>query len=151
MAALKHRKMSADQWNVSGEKGPLPLRRRRRSVEVHALEREGKLYAEGQASRVDAAIELLASVTESSPGAAVACGWAAIEAMLSKPGDDRVLAGDRMAVLVTCSFPRAEFTRSPTRSKRSPGRSPLTWQNVALISNGREWSLQRFALRQFPP
>jgi hypothetical protein len=113
-------KPSRNAW-VVGEKDPLPLRRRGRSVEVHALERENKLYPEGRASRVDAAIELLASMTESSPGVAVACGWAAIEAMLSTPGDDRVLAGDRMAVLVACSFPRAELTALSYKIEQTAG------------------------------
>jgi hypothetical protein len=41
----------------------------------------------------------------------VAGGWAAIEALLTGPGDrDRVQAADRMASIVACSFARAELT-----------------------------------------
>jgi len=98
-----------DAW-VIGEKKPIPLRRRGRGVEVHALERGGKLYADGPPSGVDAAIELLIPMAASSPSPAVAGGWAAIEALLGTAGNDRVLAGDRMAVLIACSFPRAELT-----------------------------------------
>ena len=55
--------------------------------------------------------ETAAPLDMESPSPAVAGGWAAIEALLTGPGDkERVLAGDRMAALVACSFPRAEFT-----------------------------------------
>ena len=99
---------------VIGEATPIPLRRHGRGVEVHALERENKLYPESVSSRVDAAvnaaIELLTPMSMSSTSSAVAGGWAAVEALLSTAGDDRVLAGDRMAALIACSFPRAELT-----------------------------------------
>jgi hypothetical protein len=62
-----------------------------------------------QQSIIDAAIELLAHLEASSPSAAVAGGWAAIEALLSEPGD-RGAAAERLASLVACSLPRAELT-----------------------------------------
>lgn len=98
-----------DAW-VMGEGKTYPLRGPGRGVEVHALERGRKLYVSGRPSRVDAAIELLTPMARSSPGPAIGGAWAAIESMLSTPGDERVLGGDRMAVLVACSFPRAELT-----------------------------------------
>jgi hypothetical protein len=98
-----------DAW-VLGEKTPIPLRRRGRGVEVHALERGRRLFVDGPPSSVDAAIELLIPMAASSPSPAVAGGWAAIEALLGTAGDERVLAGDRMAVMIACSFPRAELT-----------------------------------------
>jgi hypothetical protein len=80
------------------------------------------LYAETTSSNVDAAIELLASLTASLPGAAVAGGWAAIEALLTAPGDqERALAGDRMASLVACSYPRAELTHLSYRVQEEVG------------------------------
>jgi hypothetical protein len=89
-----------------------PLRQRRRRVEVDALHREDQLYSSGKSvSRVDSAIELLSPLDASSPSTAVAGGWAAVEAILTAPGDaDRLSAGYRMASLVTSSFPRAELT-----------------------------------------
>lgn len=89
-----------------------PLRQRRRRVEVDALHREDQLYSSGKSvSRVDSAIELLSPLDSSSPSTAVAGGWAAVEAILTAPGDeDRLSAGYRMAALVTSSFPRAELT-----------------------------------------
>lgn len=94
---------------VAGASSPFRLGRRRRMIQVHALDREGQIYSEARPSKVDAAIELLAPLAFSSPGAAVSGGWAAIEALLSEP-DDRGSAAARMASLVVCSLPRAELT-----------------------------------------
>ncbi len=96
-------------------KNPLkrhPLRQKRRRVEVDALYRENQLYSFGNVvSRVDSAIELLSPLDDSTHSTAVAGGWAAIEAILTAPGDeDRLQAGYRMANLVAASFPRAELT-----------------------------------------
>jgi len=95
---------------VAGEKEPRPLRRRVRGVRVRALYREDRVYPPtSQQSIIDAAVELLAHLEASSPGAAVAGGWAAIEALLSEP-NDRGAAAERLASLVACSLPRAELT-----------------------------------------
>jgi hypothetical protein len=94
---------------VKGEKVPHDLRRRWRGVHVRALYREDAVYSKGSPSAVDAAFELLAPLQTSSPTAAIAGGWAAIEALLSEP-NDRGGAADRLAALVACSFPRAELT-----------------------------------------
>jgi hypothetical protein len=97
---------------IKGETASLPLPRRRRRVEIHSLQRENQLYDLRDFSVVDAAMELVEPLDEQPPSAAVAGGWAAIEALLTGPGDrdQRILAGDRMAALVACSFPRAELT-----------------------------------------
>ena len=89
--------------------GQYHLNRARRGVWVEALERENQLYDHRSVGGIHAAIELLAHLQASSPGAAVAGGWAAIEALLSEP-DDRAGAADRLAMLVACSYPRAELT-----------------------------------------
>jgi hypothetical protein len=94
---------------VSGERTSYALDRKRRGVWVEALEREHQLYNIRPSGSIDAAIELLSHLQTSSPGAAVAGGWAAIEALLSEP-DDRAGAADRLAMLAACSFPRAELT-----------------------------------------
>jgi len=96
---------------IDGQKRAFSLHRRRRGVEIHALYRENRLYPAEETSIVDAAIELLAPLANSSPSAAVAGGWAAIEALLGPHMEgEKVLAGDRMATIVACSFPRAELT-----------------------------------------
>jgi hypothetical protein len=98
----------AQGW-VKGEGSPYAMDRKRRGVWVEALEREHQLYNSRPSGSIDAAIELLSHLQTSSPAAAVAGGWAAIEALLSEP-DDRAGAAERLAMLVACSFPRAELT-----------------------------------------
>jgi hypothetical protein len=129
-------KPHANVW-VMGERLSLPLRRQGRRVEVHALERQRKLYSDGGLSRVDAAIELLTHMAAGSPSSAASGGWAAIEAMLSTPGDDRVLAADRMAMLIACSFPRAELT---ALSYKIPDTSPV-FPRLAECASNRDRSL----------
>ena len=83
---------------IEGQKRPFQLGSRRRGVAVRALYLQDQLYTERVSGMVDAAIQLLAPLASSSPSAAAAGGWAAIEALLSGPGDrERVSAGDRMA------------------------------------------------------
>ena len=97
---------------IRGESKPFNLRRSRRGVEIHALDRENTLYIQTADDGIDAALELIEPLDRGSPGTAVSGGWAAIEALLLGPGDsgDRGVAGDRLASLVACSFPRAELT-----------------------------------------
>jgi hypothetical protein len=94
---------------IDGERREFRLARTGRDVDVHALERKKKVYADPQYTRVDAAIELLEPLATGSPATAVASGWAAFEALLSEPGNQAVVA-DRMGAIVACSFPRAELT-----------------------------------------
>lgn len=102
-------KLLGQVW-IGGTTTPVRLDRAKRGVWVKALEREGQLFDVHSSGRIHAAIELLSHLQSSSPGAAVAGGWAAIEALLSEPGSDRVEAADRLATLVACSYPRAELT-----------------------------------------
>jgi hypothetical protein len=94
---------------IRDEPKPFTLDRTRRGVWVEALHRENQLFGTTPSGSIDAAIDLLSHLQTSSPAAAVAGGWAAIEALLSE-SDDRVTAADRLAMLVACSFPRAELT-----------------------------------------
>ena len=102
---------------VVGQSTPFPLRRRQRRIQVPALYREDQFYTPTKTGIVDAALELLAPLKSSSPSPAIAGAWATVEALLSGPGDTasgaggRVVAGDRMAALVTCSYVRSELTR----------------------------------------
>ena len=106
----KHELALLDHVWVKGDGEPHRVNRARRGVWVEALERENQLYDSGSSGAIHAAIELLAHLQFSSSGAAVAGGWAAIEALLSEP-NDRAGASERLAMLVACSFPRAELTR----------------------------------------
>lgn len=138
-----------------------------RGVWVEALERENQLYdlryssgtraaaapaRENQpydarsTARIRAAIELLAHLQSSSPGAAVAGGWAAIEALLSEPGTDRVQAADRLAMLVACSHPRAELTALSYAVSRGDGE--LAGRLRDLDDNRRRCDMVAHAISQ---
>jgi len=94
---------------VKGHAKPFPYQAKRRGVRVKALYREDQIFSNRSSSNVDAAIELLAHLENSSPAAAISAGWGAIEALLGEPGD-RATAAESLAILVACSFPRAELT-----------------------------------------
>lgn len=95
---------------VSGQTRAFPLKRRRRA-DVRALERERRLFDLDQATPVDSALELLAQLDMAPSPVAVAGGWSAVESLLTGPGDrGNVVAADRLAALVACSWPRAELT-----------------------------------------
>lgn len=61
-------------------------------------------------AKIDDALELLASLEQSSAGASIATTWAAVESLLGQPGGKGVDAADRLADVVTCGFPSAEFS-----------------------------------------
>ncbi len=97
-------------WIV-GEDAPIPLRSPRRRVEVHALSRENQVYSSQSLAQIDAAVELASPLNSELRSAAIAGGWAAIESLMTGPGDkERVLAADQMATITACSLPRAELT-----------------------------------------
>jgi len=82
---------------VAGEKAPIELKRRLRGVRVRALYREGQIIPNAKPQVIlDAAIEMLSHLESSSPSAAVAGGWGAIEALLSEP-NDRGAAAERLS------------------------------------------------------
>lgn len=127
-----------DQLWIKGEAKARRMNRRKRGVWVTALQREQQLYSTTHEGTLDAAIGLLSHMQSSSPGAAVAGGWAAIEALLGEAGD-RGGAADRLAMLVACSFPRAELT---ALSYAAPRTSP---RRVATTLAGAETNRDRAA------
>jgi hypothetical protein len=103
----------AHQAVVAGSRHLVPLGRPRRQVDVHSLHRQNTLYSisePGLAGRLRSAIDLVAPLETGAPGAAVAGGWAAIEAVLARPDANNVVAATDMAALIACSLPRAELT-----------------------------------------
>lgn len=95
---------------VAGSRKPFAINRQSRGVHVGAVHRENRVWLESERDElVDPAIELLAPLQSSSPAAAVAGGWAAVESLLSEP-DSRAAAADRLAMIIACSLPRAELT-----------------------------------------
>lgn len=106
---------------VKGSASSSPLKEVSRGVGVKELFRGDRIFSADPSQSVDAALELLAHLEESSPPAAVAGGWGAIEGLLADPSN-RASAADNLATLVTCSFPRAELTSLSYRAQRTfPG------------------------------
>jgi hypothetical protein len=102
---------------VKGSAAPAPMKEASRGVGVKELFREDRVFSTDASQNVDAALELLSHLEGSSPAAAVAGGWGAIEGLLADP-NDRATAADNLATLVTCSFPRAELTALSYRAQR---------------------------------
>lgn len=105
-----------------------------RGVAVRELFREDRVFATDVSQDVDAALELLAHLEGSSPPAAVAGGWGAIEGLLADPSD-RSSAADNLATLVTCSFPRAELTALSHRVERI---MPAEFAELSGVNVNRE-------------
>lgn len=103
---------------VKGYSTPLPRQTKYRGVRVKALYREDQIFSTSSTSNVDAAIELLAHLENHSPSAAIAGGWAAIEALLGER-NDRSSAAENLAYLAACSIPRAELTDLSYKVERS--------------------------------
>ena len=95
-----------------------------RKVEVRALDRQRQLYRTSLGGHVESAIQLVAQLERGPLPPAVAGGWSAIESLLFGPGDEgAVLAGERLATVVACAYPRAELTRladQRSRGRRDP-------------------------------
>lgn len=140
---------------IKGAKGPIPHSAEPRGVKVRALHRENLIFADTVNPSVDAAIELLAHLEGSSPTAAIAGGWAAIEGLLADPGD-RASAADHLATLVSCSMPRAELTALSYSAEKeraefsnalqacSTNRERSTWIARAILA-GKLASMKRAA------
>lgn len=119
---------------VKGSAAPVPMKGDSRGVGVRELFREDRVFSSDASQSVDAALELLAHLEGSSPPAAVAGGWGAIEGLLADPSD-RATAADNLATLVTCSFPRAELTALSYRAQRA---HPEHCQAIVGVQTNRE-------------
>jgi hypothetical protein len=108
---------------VAGHPNPLPLLPPERGVNVLSLESNKTMYLVNQSDQLDEALELAAPLNAGPAASAVAGAWAAIESLLFHPGDQtdveegRAVAADRLAAVVTCSWPRAELTALSYRHK----------------------------------
>lgn len=98
---------------VAGASETFSLSRPRRQVDIHSLKRQNALFSLAEpalSGRLRSAIDLVVPLETGAPGAAVAGGWASLEAALARPGTSSVQAAADLAALVACSFPRAELT-----------------------------------------
>lgn len=102
-----------DKAFVSESKKPFLLERPGREVDIKSLKRHNAIFSLKNpvlAGRLRSAIDLLAPLETGAPGAAIAGGWAAVEAVLARPDTLNIQAAADLATLVACSFPRAELT-----------------------------------------
>lgn len=135
-----------DAWVLS-ERRSYPLRVSPRGVHVGALDRNGKIFDLSTGSEVDSALELASPLERGAPGPAVAGAWSAIESLLSAADDsDNVAAGDRMAAVVACSFPRAELTRL-ARVHEESGKDALSSEIGCAPTNREKAGILERALR----
>jgi hypothetical protein len=108
---------------VAGHPNPLPLLPPERGANVLSLESNKTMYLVNQSDQLDEALELAAPLNAGPTASAAAGAWAAIESLLFHPGDQtdveegRAVAADRLAAVVTCSWPRAELTALSYRHK----------------------------------
>ena len=99
-------------WVAAGGPHRRMRLRRRRGVEVPVLLHRDEPITNPVAPSIDASLELLGPLDQGSTATAAAGGWAAVETLMSAPGDrSKVHAADRLAALVACSFPRAELAQ----------------------------------------
>lgn len=128
---------------VSGFRRPIPLATPARGADVLSLSLEGHMYrVTGTRSQVDDALELAAPVNRGSLGPAVAGAWAAIESLLTHPDDPRdeerfgkAVAADRLASIITCSWPRAELTSLAHHYSASDETDPISLALAACTTN----------------
>ncbi len=115
-----------DGWvRIGGDARSYEMRHRSRQVEIGSLFRQDAVYDfdGGLPPATDDALELASYMESPSDGAAVSGGWAAIEALLIRPGEgSHHFAADRLASLLACSLPRAELT--PLAHRHQENASP---------------------------
>lgn len=96
---------------ISGIEQPFERVRQPITLDIGSLDRANKLYDINQESAVDHALNLIGNLRNKPSAVAVSSSWAAVEALLSAPGDDsKGTVAERFADIATCSFPRAELT-----------------------------------------
>ncbi|MFI7607431.1 integrase [Micromonospora sp. NPDC049366] len=125
---------------IAGHDRALPVAPPARGVDVLSLVREKTMYSIASNNLLDDALEMAAPLNAGPPAPAISGGWAAIESLLSQAADagegkpGRVVAADRLAALVTCSWPRAELTALSYRHKPNPP-DPLSTELTQLKNN----------------
>jgi hypothetical protein len=126
---------------VNGHPHALPLNAAARGVDVLSLVREKTLYAVQSQGSIDDALEMAAPLNSGAPAPAISGAWSAIESLLSRPADTgdgrpgRVVAADRLAAIVACSWPRAELT-------------PLSWRHSPAVPDGLSADLELLQVKK---
>ncbi len=101
---------AADMW-AAGRPDALPVAGSPRRVEVHAFERQERLFDTQVPPGLAGALALLAPLDRGSAPAAVTGAWSAVEALLTGPSDgSNAVTANRLALIVAASHLRAELT-----------------------------------------
>jgi hypothetical protein len=128
-----------DGWaRINGDARSYNVRPTPRQVEIGSLFRQQAVYDfdGGLPPATDDALELASHMESPSDGAAVTGGWAAIEALLIRPGEgSHHIAADRLAALLTCSLVRAELTPLAYCHMENASPSPLVTDLKASKTN----------------
>ena len=128
-----------DGWaRISGDARGYDVRPTPRQVEIGSLYRQKAVYDfdGGLPPETDDALELASYMESPSDGAAATGGWAAIEALLIRPGEgNHHIAADRLASLLTCSLTRAELTPLAYRHIEHAAPSELVTDLKAAAKN----------------
>lgn len=128
-----------DGWaRIEGDARDYEVRPRSRQVEIGSLYRQRAVYDfdGGLPEATDDALELASYMEAPSDGAAITGGWAAIEALLIRPGEgSHHFAADRLASLLACSLPRAELTPLAYQHLKNAAASSLVDQLKAAATN----------------
>ncbi len=139
VARASNESIRVDGWaRVAENPRDFDVRPKARQVEIGSLHRQDAVYRfdGGLPSATDDVLELASYMESPSAGSAVAGGWAAVEALLIRPGEgSHHLAADRLAALVTCSLPRAEMTTLAYKHMESGATDALAEAIAATTTN----------------
>jgi len=148
-ARLKGNVIPAREVYVKGVAGGVPLRTGDRGAQILSLQSERMIYAVGQEVQrtgtehrnfIDDALEVAATLNTGALAPAISGSWAALESLLTEPRDDtepgKVVAAQRTAQLVACSWTRAELTTISHQLRDK--KDDATAKVVAGLSTNRE-------------
>lgn len=136
---------AADMW-AAGRPDALPVTGSPRRVEVHAFERQERLFDAQVPPGLAGALALLAPLDRGASPAAVIGAWSAVEALLTGPSDGaNSVAAGRLALIVAASHMRAELTVLSWAHARSASDS-LAADIAAAATNGEKAKTAQRAL-----
>ncbi|MFC8258392.1 hypothetical protein ACFUNF_12365 [Streptomyces sp. NPDC057291] len=148
-ARLKGSVIPAHDVYVKGVLGNAPLRSGDRGAQILSLQSEKVIYAVGldvqrtgteHRNFIDDALEVAATLNSGALAPAISGSWAALESLLTEPRDDtekgKVVAAQRAAQLVACSWTRAELTAIAHQLRSNKNDS--TAKVVERLSSNRE-------------
>lgn len=103
-----------------------------REIHLKVLTKEGLFFSISDDESVENSIALVGFMNEAAPSPAITTGWAAIESLLVGPGGhSKLIASERIANIIACSFPRGELTKLAYQYLKEGNDDELTKNLVA--------------------